>query len=695
MSGGSREYRLDDEVRFLKGVGPRNAEKLAKIGVRTLYDLLYLIPRRYEDRTNVRPIRSLRSGETVTVRGRIIDAKKETKGGRLTLIKGAISDGDSAIRLVWFNQKWVYDALTRSMGREMVAYGTVKEGMWGLQMESPEWEILDGEGGEELFASVVPVYPLTEGISQKVLRRIARTAVSVMPALPDPLPEEIRKQFGLSHIAEAIRAVHLPESLAEAEEARRRLVFEEFLILQLALALRRAEVVAASGISFDATDVNLAELEEILPWPLTNAQKRVIGEIYRDMRSPHPMNRLLQGDVGSGKTVVAAAAMLAAIRSGYQAALMVPTEILAEQHYINLTRLLEPLGLDIELLVGRLTKREKDRARERTRSGEAHIAVGTHALIQEGVEFKKLGLVVVDEQHRFGVLQRGRLREKGYGNPDVLVMTATPIPRTLTLTLYGDLDLSVLDEMPPGRKPIKTYWKSRTEREAVYDGVRKLLDAGAQVYVVCPLIEESEKMQAQAATELYEDLSERWLGGYRVGLLHGQMKTAEKAEVMDAFRRGELQVLVSTTVIEVGVDVPNATVMVIEDANRFGLAQLHQLRGRVGRGERQSYCVLIAEATTTDAEERLRALVKTTNGFEIAEADLRIRGPGELFGTKQAGFVDFRVADLLRDGAMLEQAKEAAETILKQNPKLEGPQFDLLRTVIAERSRKLMQTDVS
>jgi ATP-dependent DNA helicase RecG len=437
------------------------------------------------------------------------------------------------------------------------------------------------------------------------------------------------------------------------------------------------------------------EMESALHFEMTAAQKRVVGEVLADMRRPHPMNRLLQGDVGSGKTAVAATALLAAVRSGYQAAIMAPTEILAEQHFATLHHLFESLNVDIELLVGKQTPTQKRRAVERTAAGTAQIAVGTHALIQGGVSFRELGLVVVDEQHRFGVLQRAALRQKGIGNPDVLVMTATPIPRSLTLTLYGDLDLSVIDEMPPGRRPIRTHWKSPAERGQVYDGVRQLLQQGAQAYVVCPLVSESEKMMAQAADELHIRMRDEIFPEFRVGLLHGQMKSKEKEDAMEAFRAKNLDVLVSTTVIEVGVDVPNASVMVIEDANRFGLSQLHQLRGRVGRGQRQSYCILIGPASNPEAEARLRVMVSTTDGFRIAEEDLRIRGPGELYGTRQSGELEMRVADLLRDGKVLEEARSAADAIIADDPRLVKPDHARLRERVAEFQKRATTTDVS
>ncbi|HJP82872.1 MAG TPA: ATP-dependent DNA helicase RecG, partial [Fimbriimonadaceae bacterium] len=435
------------------------------------------------------------------------------------------------------------------------------------------------------------------------------------------------------------------------------------------------------------------QIHAMLPFTLTNAQMRVIDEIYADMAQPHPMNRLVQGDVGSGKTAVAACAMLAAVRSGYQAAMMAPTEILAEQHFSNLTKLLEPLGIEVALLVGKQNARDRKRALDAVSSGKAKVVVGTHALIQEHVEFDRLGLAVIDEQHRFGVLQRAALRQKGLGNPDVLVMTATPIPRTLTMTLYGDLELSVIDELPPGRKSIKTHYKPNASRDSVYESVRKLVSEGRQAYFVCPLVSDSEKMQAQAATDLAYRLENGPFNEMRVGLLHGQQKPAEKEEVIDRFRKGELDILVSTTVIEVGVDVPNASVMVIEDANRFGLSQLHQLRGRVGRGEHQSFCILIADARNDEARERMDTMVRTTDGFEIAEVDLRLRGPGELAGTAQSGNRDFKLADLVQDGKLLEVSRQAAMRLVEQDPHLALDEHQgILMKVREQRARSAVIT---
>ncbi|MBL1148924.1 MAG: ATP-dependent DNA helicase RecG [Armatimonadetes bacterium] len=682
------------EVQYVKGIGPPGAKVLAKLGIASLEDLLLYLPRRYEDRSNFRTIASVRAGEFVTLKGRLVAVESKAPRGNFTITRAGISDGSGTIGLVWFNQRWIRPRLSKITG-EIIVYGQVKEGQWGYEINSPEWEPLAPEADGEEFARIVPVYPLVEGVPQKTIRRFVERGLAYVDKIEDVIPPGIARKSGLRPLAWSLQHVHRPTSLEDAETAKRRLVFEEFFSLQLALGMRHAEEGTRSGIAFRVGPELASEVEAAASVVLTGAQRRVIEEIYRDMGRPHPMNRLLQGDVGSGKTLVAAAAILAAARSGYQAALMAPTEILAEQHYVNLHRLFEALGLKVALLVGKQGKRERDKANKAVATGEAHVAVGTHALVQEAVTFHKLGLVVVDEQHKFGVLQRAALRRKGFGNPDVLVMTATPIPRSLTLTVYGDLDLSVIDEMPPGRRPIRTHWKLPSERDSVYEGVRKLLSEGAQAYVVCPLVSESEKVLAQAATELYDRLKHGALEGFRVGLLHGQQKAAEKEATMLAFRNKELDVLVSTTVIEVGVDVPNATVMIIEDANRYGLAQLHQLRGRVGRGGAQSYCVLIGAATNPETEERLRVMVETTDGFKIAEKDLEIRGPGEMFGTRQHGAFEFRVADVLRHGRILEEARQAALDLIAADPKLEKPEHAGLKARVETDSARLVRTDIT
>jgi ATP-dependent DNA helicase RecG len=741
------ERSLATEVQFLKGVGPRNALALAKANLRTVGDVLHYLPRRYEDRRHLPTIGELRVGQFATIRGRLVTVDSRPTQRGMVILKAIIRDGTGKIALTWFNQPWIKRALEK-LDAEVIAYGLVKAGLGGLEMASPEWEAIDDDEDPEEFAKIVAVYPLTEGLYQSQVRKAVQSSIEFyIDLVEEPLPRDLRRQYGLQSLQWSLRQIHQPESEEARLEARKRLVFEEFFYLQMSLALSRIENQLELGISFPISQLvefgsiqrettgpkpakelqtgrtGVAVVVEIpdhpthlfaeqqtlksageplwdqihrmLPFELTGAQRRVIGEIWADMERPHPMNRLVQGDVGSGKTAVAACCMLAAVRSGYQAVLMAPTEILAEQHSVNLRRLFEPLGIDVELLVGKLSATQKRKAAERTESGVAHIAVGTHALIQEGVKFHRLGLAIVDEQHRFGVLQRKALRDKGLGNPDVLVMTATPIPRSLTMTRYGDLDLSVIDELPPGRKAIKTHWKLPYERDIVYKGVRKLVDEGRQAYVVCPMVSESEKMLSQAAEELHLQLSSGFFEGKNVGLLHGQMKSKDKEEVMRQFRSQELDVLVSTTVIEVGVDVPNASIMVIEDATRFGLAQLHQLRGRVGRGSTQSFCILISEAKSDDARTRMETMVETTDGFRIAEVDLRLRGPGELAGTKQSGNLDFKIADLLQDSKMLEVARTAAIEIVEKDPKLSAPEWSRILAILQEKRQEVAVVTVS
>jgi ATP-dependent DNA helicase RecG len=678
---------LDTEVRYVKGVGERLSKVLGKLGIFTARDLLMHFPHRYEDRTNYRKISQLRVGETATIRGKVLVADNiRTPKSQTLLTKVAIGDSSGIATLVWFNQWYLKEKFSKILGKEIIAYGTAQLGQNGIEIVNPEWEEVSTEADPISSNRIVPVYPLTEGLFQGTIRRIIYNALDrYLSAVEELLPQEILEKRNLMGVATALRNIHFPESQSALEAARYRLVYEEFFFLQLALALRKQNITLdQTGIAFKVTPECTAEFYKSLPFELTNAQKRVIAEIERDMARPTPMNRLLQGDVGSGKTVVAVAAMMIAIHNGYQAAMMAPTEILAEQHAKVISKLLEPLGIEVVLLKGSQSSKEKEKIKQRISSGEVNVVVGTHALIQEDVDFSRLGLVIIDEQHRFGVLQRAALREKGL-NPDVLVMAATPIPRTLALTVYGDLDLSVIDEMPPGRKPVRTHWKTSDQRAQVYEGIRKLVAEGRQVYIVCPLIEESEKLQAKAATELAEHLKRNVFPDLEVGVLHGQMKTVEKDAVMEAFREGKIQILVSTTVIEVGVDVPNASVMVIEDAERFGLAQLHQLRGRVGRGEHQSYCVLIADPKTEEGRERLSVLTRTNNGFEIAEEDLRLRGPGEFYGTRQSGLPSFRIANVLRDVGILECSRTDAFELVKEDPKLESPKYARLRAEILRR----------
>jgi ATP-dependent DNA helicase RecG len=677
-------YTLETEVQYVKGVGTKLAQVLSKLNLYTLGDLLFHLPRRYEDRRHFRKIAHARIGEAVTVSGKLVTVDN-VKVRNLTLTKAYLDDGSGVLELVWYNQPYMKDTLNKLRNSQIVAYGIIKESPYGLQMETPEWEDLpDGADPDSLLSvnRIVPIYPLTEGIRQKRMRQIIWNAVQYAHLAPEILPRSVRERLGLMPIQHALQQIHFPDSEQAIDPARQRLVFEEFFLMQLGVGMQRQRTRQERGIAMRIDADRLNEmLHRIVPFELTNAQKRVIREIWSDMAQPHPMNRLLQGDVGSGKTIVAAAAILAAVDNQYQAAMMAPTEILAEQHYINLHRLFQPLGISVELLVGRLSNKQRQQARERIATGRGMVAVGTHALIQEGVSFARLGLAIIDEQHRFGVLQRAALRDKGV-MPHVLVMTATPIPRTLTLTLYGELDVSIIDELPPGRKPVRTHWKTPEERLKVYEGVRKLIQEGRQAYVICPLIDESDKLQVRAAEQMAEHLQKDVFPDLRVGLLHGRMKPAEKEAVMDAFRAGELDILVSTTVIEVGVDVPNAAAIVIEDADRFGLAQLHQLRGRVGRSEHQSYCVLIANPKSDDGQRRMDIMTRTNNGFLIAEEDLRIRGPGEIYGTRQSGMPSFRVADLVKDMRLLEVARQEAFHLLESDPDLSRPEHAALREAV-------------
>ncbi len=678
---------LDAAVTAVKGVGERLAETLAKLGLRTVGDLLQHYPRRYEDRARFARIAEVRDGETVTLAGKVTAVENRPTKTRLVLTKISLDDGSGVATLVWFNQWRMKQVFEKLLGKRVVAYGAAKRGFASLEMTQPEWEALE-EGDDSLgVGRIVPVYPATEGVSQGRLRKIIHAAVEGHAGgAPDVLPPALCARLGLPPAAEALRAIHFPDDMAALERARRRLVFQELFTMQLLLAGRRVAARESPGIAFADTAGPVAELVAALPFTLTAAQRRVIDEIAADMASPQAMNRLLQGDVGSGKTAVAMAAMLIAVRGGCQAALMAPTEILAEQHLRSVRGTLEDLGVRVDLLTGSRPAREKEAVRDRVRSGETGVVVGTHALIQEGVSFRRLGLAVIDEQHRFGVLQRAALTDKGV-RPDVLVMTATPIPRTLTLTVYGDLDVSVLDELPPGRKPVRTHCKKAGEKAAVYEGVRKLLREGRQAYVVCPLVEESEKLQARAATELAAHLAQHVFPEFAVGLLHGQMSGDEKDEVMRAFRDGRVQVLVATTVIEVGVDVPNAAVMVIEDADRFGMAQLHQLRGRVGRGQHASFCVLLADPKTEEGAARMRVLTETGDGFRIAEEDLRLRGPGEFYGTRQSGLPALRIADVLRDVDILREAREEAFALLESDPKLRRAEHLPLREALVAKRR--------
>ncbi len=690
-----RDNPLNTPACFVKGVGPSTALLLAKRGIQTAGDLLLHFPHRYDDRTQLRRIAQLRDGEKVTVIGRLAGCEgTRTKKGRF-LIKAYLSDDTGTLELVFFNQWFLKNTFTRLHGKWLSAYGAVEVSPWGVRMANPEWEELDEEDPLH-SARITPVYPLTEGLYQKTVRRVVQNALALcLDHVAELLPEAMRARHRLVGIREALLNIHHPEDAGKLDLARRRLVFEEFFFLQLALAMRKRNLQEDKpGIAFPLADDFDRRFQAALPFALTTAQQRVIAEIRADMGSTRAMNRLLQGDVGSGKTVVATAAILTALDAGYQAALMAPTEILAEQHYLTLSRMLQPFGVELHLLIGSVKPKGKQIVRERLADGRCQLVIGTHALIQESVGFKKLGLVIIDEQHRFGVLQRLELVQKGL-NPDVLVMSATPIPRTLALTVYGDLDVSVIDELPPGRKPVRTFWKQEKDRANVYRGIERFLAEGRQAYVVCPLVEENERLTAQAATELYERLQGEVFPTRRVGLIHGQMGAWEKQEVMERFRAGEIDLLVATTVIEVGVDVPNATVMMVENADRFGLATLHQLRGRIRRSDRTAYCVLMADPSTADAKHRLRTLEQCDDGFRLADEDLRLRGPGEFYGTRQSGLLNLRLADVVGDAHTLELARREAFALVKADPELALPEHRPLREELERRYHSLVWATVS
>ncbi len=653
-------------VQFVKGVGPKIAKLLEKANIFTAEDLLYTIPRRYEDRSKIPSIIDIQPNTTSTIKGRVLHSEiKKTKNG-IPIARVMISDGTGKIWLSWFNQPWHIKKLTNYSG-EIIAYGTVRESTYELflEMNNPDWEILDSSETNTDFAQITPIYPLTEGLTNKTMRKIILNALETYAHfISDPLPQSILSKYHLTDLKSAIYNIHHPESIEVANTSRKRIALEEFLYLQLGLTLQRLHLEKEKGVTQIIPNNLLQDIQKHLPFELTNAQKKVIQEIWKDMEKSSPMNRLVQGDVGSGKTMVAFSAMLAAVKNGYQVALMAPTEILAQQHADNLQKRFSDFGFEVGLLLGKMKKKERSTLLDKIACGLLPVIIGTHALIQDTVSFHKLGLAVIDEQHRFGVLQRAKLYEKSSIKPDVLVMTATPIPRTLTMAFYGDLDISIIDELPAGRKPIVTHFKRFSEQRTVFSGVKKLLDEGRQAYFICPLIEESEKLQAKAATELYDLLSEKIFPEKNIGLLHSQMKKEEKEEIMEQFRRHDLDILVSTVVIEVGVDVPNASIMVIMDANRFGLSQLHQLRGRVGRGEHQSFCVLMADVNYGESRDRLDIMVQTNDGFKIAEEDLRIRGPGEIMGVRQSGEIEFRVADLVQDADMVEVCKKLLSEIL-------------------------------
>jgi len=673
---------LDTPLQYLKGVGPRRAADLQRVGLATVEDLLYRFPIRYEDRGTFQTIASLRPAAAASVAGEVVSCGiRPTRRPRFKIFEMLVRDQTGVLRAVFFNQPFLNDVFHPH--QRVILFGRLELTPHGMQMQNPQYEILkhgaDGDGEPESddetmhTGRIVPIYEKTGTLTTKMQRAIVHRALAELPAaIAEPLPAEVRARQQLVDRRAALLDVHFPPAGIPIEElnafrspAQRRLIFEEFFLFQLGLVLRRRKSEEEhKARSVVVTDDIRESARRVLPFRLTGDQKKVIAEIVEDMKRPQPMNRLLQGDVGSGKTIVALMAALVAMENGFQVAFMAPTEILAEQHFITIRRLLEASRFRLALLTGATPAKKRREMHAELAAGSVHLAVGTHALVQDPIAFRELGLVIIDEQHRFGVLQRATLRAKGL-HPDVLVMTATPIPRTLALTTYGDLDVSVMREMPPGRHAIKTIAKPESRRDEIYDFIRRQVDAGRQVYVIYPLVEESEKVDLKAATEMADHLSQDVFPGYRVALLHGRMKQDAKERVMGAFSRGEFDVLVSTTVVEVGVDVANASVMLVEHAERFGLSQLHQLRGRVGRGPHQSYCILLYQYPLTDqGRARLKALTETTDGFEIAERDLELRGPGDFFGTRQSGMPTLRVGDLVRDHQLMEAARREAVAAL-------------------------------
>ncbi len=673
-------HSLDTPITVLKGINAKLAAKFAKLGVQTVRGLLYFFPHRHNDFGNIKPISQLEIGADQTIVATVWGASAKGIGRRMRSTEAIVGDETGNIRVVWFNQPY----LARSMRTNTRLVISGKVGLFKGQkvFESPEWELLESNDLTHT-GRLVPVYPLTEGLPARTARRLIKETIDLWaPRVPDFLPPEVKRRAELMELPQAIRQAHYPDSIATKDGSRRRLAFDELFLIQLGMLAQKREWQEGQAGNPLAAKAGLLELFlTSLPYDLTLAQQRVLSEIIADLGQPRPMSRLLQGDVGSGKTVVAAAALLVAVASGYQGTLMAPTEILAEQHFKTLSNLFAQHPVTIALLTGSGKKGERRELYDGIAEGEIDLIIGTHALIQEGVEFKRLGLAVVDEQHRFGVRQRSALRQKGF-NPHVLVMTATPIPRTLALTIYGDLDLSLIDQLPPGRQEIKTKWLAPQQRQSAYRFLRQQIAEGHQAFIICPLIEESETIEARAVTTEYERLSREVFGDLRLGLLHGRMSSTEKEWVMQRFRAGELDILVSTPVVEVGIDVPNATVMLVEGADRFGLSQLHQFRGRVGRGENQSYCLLLAENPSAEGRERLALLERTQDGFALAEEDLRMRGPGEFFGIRQSGLPDLRMARL-SDVELLERARKEAVLLFERDPGLKQTEHEPLAQELA------------
>lgn len=677
---------LQKDVKYIKGVGPSRVLLLNKLGIFTLNDLITYYPRTYEDRNKPKYICECEEGEEVLIEAIACSKITNVRLKGKTMQKLIVRDETASATLTWFNQPYLRDKF--SIGNKYKFFGKVSKKAGKITFNSP---VYDNEEKNQNTGRIIPIYPLTYGLAQSTIRKIMEAGVQdVYGNLPETLPEYITKEYKLENINEATKHIHFPDEFKDFNIARNRLVFEELLSVQLALLeLKNNYMYEEKGIQFEK-EVKISDVINTLPFKLTNAQRRVLEEIESDMESDKTMNRLLQGDVGSGKTVVAMCSAYKAVKSGYQAAIMAPTAILATQHLENFKNILENLGIRCELLISGITKKKKEDILERLKTGEIDILIGTHAIIEENVIFKNLGLVVTDEQHRFGVKQRTKIAEKGK-NPDVLVMTATPIPRTLALILYGDLDISIIDELPPNRKKIETIAVGKQMTDRINNFIKQQVNEGRQAYVVCPLVEENEEMDLKSVEKLYQTYSTEVFPEYKVEYIHGKMKPKEKDEIMEKFKNKEIDILISTTVIEVGVDVPNANIMVIENAERFGLAQLHQLRGRVGRGEYQSYCILKCEGKSENTRKRMKVMVETNDGFVISEKDLELRGPGDFFGTMQHGLPEFKIANLFEDIEMLKMVQSVAMKILADDPKLEQEKNQLLKDLIRDKFAKRIE----